>query len=123
MRRSDAKTLCVTVAVNERPWRLVESLADAEPRDRVFVVNRTSGGGTVVQFGDGIHGARPPAGGTITVVYRTGGGAGGNTATVELQRSATEPTLDQALWIVIRNRTRAISFEFREQRRARSKKT
>ena len=123
MRSSDAKTLCVTVAVNDRPWRLVESLADAGPRDRVFVVNRTSGGGTVVHFGDGVRGARPPAGGTITVGYRTGGGAGGNTTTEKLQRSASEPTPDQTLWVVIRNRTHAISFEFREQRRAKSRKT
>ena len=116
MRRSDAKS-DVKVAVNGRGWRVVPSLAGTRPRDRVFVVTRTSAGGTVVQFGDGVEGARPPAGGTITVSYRSGAGAAGNTATVVLERAATEPTLDQALWIAIRNRTRAISFEFRERKR------
>jgi hypothetical protein len=115
MRKSDAKT-DVTVAVDGKAWRLVPSLANAGPRERVFVVTRTSAGGAVVQFGDGVQGARPPAGGTITVSYRSGAGAGGNTATVVFERAAIEPTRDQALWIAIRNRTRAMSFEFRERK-------
>jgi|SRR5271165_1654183 len=122
MPSSDAKTSGVTVKVNGRAWRLVASLAGAGPRDRVFVVTRTSDGGTLVEFGDGVHGALPPEEGTITVGYRTGGGAAGNSATVVFQRAATEPTRDQALWVAIRNRTRAISFKFREQRRARPRR-
>ena len=122
MRSSNTKTFFVTVKVNGRAWRLVASLAGAGPRDRVYVVTRTSDGGTVVEFGDGVHGALPPEGGTITAAYSTGGGAAGNSATVVVQRAATEPTRDQALRVVIRNRTRAISFKFREQRRARSRK-
>jgi len=123
MRSLDANTPGVTVSVNGRAWRMVESLAGVGPRDRVFVVSQTSSGATVLQFGDGLHGARPPAGGTIAVGYRTGGGAGGNAATVSFKLAATEATLDPELWVVIRYRTRAISFEFRERRQSRSRKT
>lgn len=106
----------VTVTVNGKPWRRVPNLTDAGAGDRVFTVVRTDGGKTVVQFGAGVHGARPPVGSKIAVGYRTGAGSGGNTMTVVLQRTATPPTDDQALWVAIRNRTKAISFEFRERR-------
>ena len=39
-----------------------------------------------------------------------------NTVTVIFQRAATHPTVDQAFWVAIRNRTHAISFEFGERR-------
>ena len=41
---------------------------------------------------------------------QTGGGAAGNAVTVKFERKADDPTLDQALWVAIRNRTRTISF-------------
>ena len=123
MRVTDSKTLGVTVTVDGRRWRLVPSLAGSGARAREFTVVRTAGGKTVVQFGDGAHGAQPLVGGTITVSYRSGGGGSGNTTTVVLQRAATDPTVDQALWVVIRNRTRALSLEFRERRKPRSRKT
>jgi hypothetical protein len=123
MRKTDSKTLGVTVTVDGRRWRLVPSLADSGPRAREFTVIQTAGGKTVVQFGDGEHGAQPPVGSKVSVSYRSGGGASGNTTTVVLQRAATDPTGDQALWVVIRNRTRAISLEFRERRKPRSRNT
>lgn len=116
MRNTDAKTFAVTVTVDGKSWQLVPGLASSGPRAREFTIVRTAGGKTLVQFGDGVHGARPPAGSKITVDYRSGGGARGNTTSVVLQRAATDPTVDQALWVVIRNRGRAISFEFRELR-------
>jgi hypothetical protein len=107
-----SKTANVSVTVNGKPWQLVSNLADSGQRDRVFTVGRTSGGKTVARFGDGIHGARPPVRGTITIDYRSGSGPAGNAVTVVFQMVA-RPTIDQALWVAIRNRTRAISFEFR----------
>lgn len=35
-------------------------------------VSRRADGSTVVVFGDGVHGRRPPSGGLVTVTYRTG---------------------------------------------------
>ena len=116
MRNTISRTFGVTVTVDGKRWRLVSSLAGSGPRDREFAVVQTAGGKTVVQFGDGVHGARPPVGGTITVRCRNGAGASGNSTTVVVQRTAGKPTLDQALWVAIRNRSHAISFEFRERR-------
>jgi hypothetical protein len=123
MHTTDAKTFGVTVTVDGKRWQLVPSLTGSGPRAREFTVVRTAGGKTVVEFGDGVHGAQPPVGSKVTVRYRSGGGAEGNTTTVVLQRAATDPTVDQALWVVIRNRTRAISLEFRERRKPRSSTT
>jgi hypothetical protein len=130
VRNTTLKARGVTVTVDGKRWRLVPSLADSSSRDREFTAVQTAGGKTVVQFGDGIHGARPTVGSTITVRYRTGGGASGNPATVVLQTAAAEGTVDQTLWIAIRNRSHAISFECREgqgqssaRRKPRSRKT
>lgn len=123
MLNTGSKTFGVTVTVNSKPWRLVSSFADSGPRDRVFSAVRTPDGRSVVTFGDGVHGARPPAGGSITVGYRSGGGGQHTELSVRLQRTASDPTLDQALWVAIRNRTRAISFEFRERRKSKSRKS
>jgi hypothetical protein len=128
MRNTTLKARGVTVTVDGKRWRLVPSLADSSPRDREFTAVQTAGGKTVVQFGDGIHGARPTVGSTITVRYRTG--ASGNPTNVVLQTAVAEGTVDQTLWIAIRNRTHAISFECREgrgqssaRRKSRSRKT
>jgi hypothetical protein len=111
----------VTVTVNGKPWQLVSGLADSGPRDRDFTVSQTADGKTVIKFGDGVHGALPPAGSEITVRYNNGGGADGNTVTVTIERKVSGPTRDQALWVAIRNRTRAICFEFSERRRSASR--
>src|SRR6266478_5462113 len=71
---------------------------------------------TVIKFGDDVHGALPPAGSEITVRYNSGGGAGGNTVTVTIERKVSDPYPDLALWVVIRNLTSEIRFEFSERR-------
>jgi len=114
MRATSSRNAELVVSVNGRRWQYVPDLADSGPRDRDFTVVQTADGNTIVQFGDGVQGARPPVGGEIKVQYRAGGG---NTVAVSLRRTASDPTLDQALWVAIRNRTRAISFEFGENRR------
>ena len=116
VRSSGSKSATVTVTVNGKRWQLVSSLADAGPHDHVFSITTTADGKTIVQFGDGVYGARPPASGKITVTYRSGGGASGN-VDVTLTRAASDPTLDQALWVAIRNRARGLSFEFNSRRR------
>ena len=118
--RGDGPRTNVTVTVNGKPWQLVSRLSDSGSRDRVFTVDQTADGGTVVNFGDGVHGALPPAGSEIAVRYNSGGGAGGNVATVIIERKVNDPTLDQALWVAIRNRSREIRFEFSETRPGRA---
>jgi hypothetical protein len=106
----------VTVIVNGHPWRLVSDLRDSGPRSRDFTVSQTADDKTVIAFGDGIQGAVPPNGSEITVRYTSGEGPRGNTVTVTIERNMIGPTPDRALWVVIRNRTRAISFEFSGRR-------
>jgi hypothetical protein len=60
------------VAVDGEPWREVASLAESGPEDRHYVVNVCDDGATLIEFGDGVHGRRPPDGGSVRVRYRTG---------------------------------------------------
>jgi hypothetical protein len=97
----------VTIKVNSRRWRHVKSFAKSGLTDRDYVAE-TMGGKTTISFGDGVHGARIPTGSNIEATYRTGSG---KASKVKLSyRTASDPTLDQALWVAIRNRTHAISF-------------
>ncbi len=65
-------------------WERVESLEQAGPDDRVFVVEVEDDGTAMVRFGDGKHGAIPPAGEKgFRVRYIAGGGAGGEVVAVE----------------------------------------
>jgi predicted phage baseplate assembly protein len=59
-----------------RRWTRVDSLADAGPDDRVYVLDAASG---VLQFGDGVNGAAVPDGfrNVRALVYKVGGGASG----------------------------------------------
>jgi hypothetical protein len=65
----------VTVTVDDHEWSLVSSLRDAGSSDAVYALNRETGS---IRFGDGVHGARPPVGSTITVSYSQGAGSVGN---------------------------------------------
>ena len=59
-------------------WQEVESLLDAAPGDRVYVVRHEEGGGARVVLGDGVHGARPATGvENVTATYRVGIGETG----------------------------------------------
>ena len=46
---------------------------DSGTDDRHYVVSRRADGASVVEFGDGVHGRRPPAGSSIGVRYRHAG--------------------------------------------------
>lgn len=60
--------------VDGQRWRQVTDLADSGAEDRHYVVSRRDDGASVIEFGDGVHGQRPPADGSIGVRYRQGGG-------------------------------------------------
>jgi hypothetical protein len=101
----------VTIKVNSRPWQRVRSLARSEPDDRHYVLE-TTGDITTVIFGDGINGAIPSTGSKVQATYRFGSGAAGNVGLT--YRVPVNRTLDEALWVVIRNGTKAITFERRK---------
>lgn len=59
-------------------WNRVGTLAEAGETGRVYELTALSTGRVTVRFGDGLHGAVPPAGSTIRVTYRTEAAANGN---------------------------------------------
>ena len=59
----------VTVYVGGRPWTEVASLAGAGPGSHVYTLDVATG--TIV-FGNGVHGAVPPAGVLVTACYESG---------------------------------------------------
>jgi predicted phage baseplate assembly protein len=67
------------VRVNNIEWKMVDTLASAEPDARVFVTAMKADGSCSVQFGDGVHGARLPTGTeNVRGHYRSGLGGSGN---------------------------------------------
>jgi hypothetical protein len=107
-RKAKERKPTVAIKVNARRWIQVKNFLKSGPTDRHFLV-KTTGAKTTVTFGDGVHGAALPNGCKIEATYRTGSGKEGE---VKLSyRAASDPTLDQALWVAIRNRTQAIGFE------------
>lgn len=101
-------------------WEPVESLKRAGPKDRVFTVEARADGTTVIRFGDGKHGAVPPAGGrNIRVRYIGGAGAQGQTVlqhigsralTAELAGPSTE-TIDAPAAQALRKHARARTYQ------------
>ncbi len=68
----------LTVRVNGVTWSETPSLYFAGPRDEQYIVRRNDDGSAIVQFGDGVHGARLPTGAeNITATYRFGIGMAG----------------------------------------------
>jgi predicted phage baseplate assembly protein len=66
------------VRVEDVEWTRVDSLFDAGPRDRVYVVRQAESGQTTVTFGDGVHGSRLPTGAeNVRASYRVGIGEDG----------------------------------------------
>jgi hypothetical protein len=57
-----------TVKVDGNTWTAVQDFSMSGPMDHVYVLDPTSGH---VAFGDGLHGAIPTAGSTVTADYRS----------------------------------------------------
>jgi hypothetical protein len=80
------------VWVNDMRWHEQPNLLDAAPRDRVFMTRRRDDGGITVQFGDGVHGARPPTGQTnVRATYRKGLGLSGMVTPGQLSQAIDRP--------------------------------
>ncbi len=68
----------IEVRVADRLWKPVETFFDQPADAQVYIVRKDDAGGDVVQFGDGVNGARlPSGGGNVTASYRVGAGAAG----------------------------------------------
>ena len=110
-RRQDPE---ITVAVDGAPWTRVQSLRRAGPDDQVFTVSTEDDGTTEVRFGDGSCGLRPPAGSTLTVTYKTGGGAIGN-----VSRVVEDARLEPRFWLIEQDGSGAVGWETLDRSRRR----
>lgn len=61
------------VTVRDAAWERVEELGHAGPDEPVYTLDRATGR---VEFGDGVHGAIPPAGDQLRISYDSGPHAG-----------------------------------------------
>jgi predicted phage baseplate assembly protein len=82
----------LAVRVNDLLWTEVPSFHGRGPGERVYVTRFDSEGKTVVQFGDGEHGARLPTGQeNVRARYRKGTGLAGNVRDGQLSTLLTRP--------------------------------
>jgi len=110
-RRQDPE---ITVAVDGAAWTRVASLKRVGPEDRVYTVSTEDDGTTEVRFGDGSRGLRPPAGSTLTVTYKMGGGATGS-----VSRVVEAARLEPRFWLIERDGSGAVGWETLDRPRRR----
>jgi hypothetical protein len=80
------------VWVNNLQWHETANLLAARPADRVFVTSVNTAGNRVVQFGNGVQGARTPTGvANIRAVYRKGIGSPGAVRAGQLTQPLDRP--------------------------------
>jgi len=71
----------LTVTANGVAWTEMPTLYEQGPSQQVFSVLNQPGGGTTVEFGDGVEGATLPTGqNNVQAQYRVGSGEAGNVA-------------------------------------------
>jgi hypothetical protein len=85
-------TSTVRVFVNDVEWHERPTLYQAGAHEQVFVTRTDETGQTLVEFGDGRHGARPPTGlSNIRALYRKGIGSQGNVVPGALSQPIAPP--------------------------------
>jgi Baseplate J-like protein len=94
--RSDASPTgavsTLELRVNDLRWDAAPFFYGRGPAERVYTTRIDDDGSTVVQFGDGIHGARLPTGQeNVRATYRKGVGAAGNLQAGRLTTLLTRP--------------------------------
>jgi hypothetical protein len=62
MRANGRRTIEIRFATDGDVWRQVASLARSGPNDNHYTVRTDARGRTILTFGDGVHGRRPPTG-------------------------------------------------------------
>jgi hypothetical protein len=76
LREGNAVVSTLAITVNKQAWTEVDNFYGQPPDARVFVTMQDDAGNSTVHFGDGVNGARLPAGsGNVLATYRIGSGA------------------------------------------------
>lgn len=63
----------IEIEIEGHPWHQVTDLAGSGAEDPHYLVTRRDDGASVIEFGDGVHGRRPPSNSSIGVRYRHAG--------------------------------------------------
>src|SRR5260370_15870579 len=105
-KKAPSSRATVIVRVDGSRWRRVRTLSRSGPTDHHFVREIDHAGSTTVGLGDGVHGASASRATKVDVTFKTDE----DPIQVSLRRTPVTPTKDQALWVAIRNRTKAIAF-------------
>jgi uncharacterized phage protein gp47/JayE len=80
------------VMVSGSRWASIDLLAAAAATDHVYGTTVAADQSLQVQFGDGVHGARPPTGtDNIVATLRVGAGRGGNVVADQITQLAARP--------------------------------
>lgn len=82
----------ISVTVEGLPWRQVQDLDGSSPDDPHFVVLPGDDGTRIIEFGDGLHGRRPPSEAAIDVRYRSPGQSAA-VVSVEVGRLVVRPAV------------------------------
>ena len=77
-----------------KPWQIRYDLIESEPDDWQFLVEIDNDGVAHLRFGDGMLGAQPPAGMTLSAIYRIGNGSAGNVGAESISRLVLQNPLD-----------------------------
>jgi hypothetical protein len=81
------------IMVNDQPWKEVPTLYGHGPTEHIYVTRRDDDGNTMIQFGDGVTGARLPTGRhNVRAAYRQGIGAAGLVKAGQLSLLMTKPS-------------------------------
>jgi hypothetical protein len=89
----------VTLTIDGERWSLRSTFEDCGPDSRVYTLRVSDEGGTIITFGDGIHGRALPHGSTLSLTI-----APETPLPVSLERTQPESAPDLGLWTVIRRR-------------------
>ena len=82
----------LVVRIGDIQWHEAATLYGQQPTANVFETRTNDDGSTIVQFGDGVSGARPPTGrNNIVATYRKGIGIAGSVATDALKTALDRP--------------------------------
>jgi Baseplate J-like protein len=82
----------LAVYVNDVQWHEADTLADAKPKDRVFITKTDDASNTTTIFGNGEEGARLPTGvENVKAAYRNGLGRPGNVIAEQISLLQTRP--------------------------------
>lgn len=63
----------IELEVDGESWLRVTDLAGSASEDHHYLVSRRDDGANVIEFGDGVHGQRPPSGSSIGVRHQSAG--------------------------------------------------